>query len=87
MPKSASSTAPNYSKAWIPDPEKLRIHLIAVARGASEHATTYWGGGSSGSLFIDTKLVQKDHYSSPFRIGWALPNRRVVHVFDETIQM
>ena len=69
----------------LPDPTKQRIHLIAVTRGAAEHATTYWGGGSSGSLFIDTKLVQKDHYSAPFRVGWVLPNRRFVHVFDETV--
>ncbi|GAB5605771.1 hypothetical protein [Sideroxyarcus sp. TK5] len=68
----------------LPDPSKQRIHLIAVARGASEHATAYWGGGSSGSLFIDTELVQRDHYSAPFRIGWTLPSRRIVHVFDET---
>lgn len=68
----------------VPEPDKQRIHLIAVTRGDAEHATTYWGGGSSGSLFIDTKLVQKDHYSAPFRIGWVLPNRRFVHVFDET---
>ena len=68
----------------LPDPAEQRIHLIAVTRGAVEHATKYWGGGSSGSLFIDTKLVQKDHYNAPFRVGWVLPNRRFVHVFDET---
>lgn len=68
----------------LPDPADQRIHLIAVTRGAAEHATKYWGGGSSGSLFIDTKLVQKDHYNAPFRVGWVLPNRRFVHVFDET---
>jgi hypothetical protein len=27
----------------LPDPAKQRIHLIAVTRGAAEHATTYWG--------------------------------------------
>lgn len=67
----------------LPAPSELRIHLIAVTRGATEHATTYWGGGSSGSLFIDTKLVQRDHCNAPFRIGWALPNKRFVHIFDE----
>lgn len=67
----------------LPDPSKQRIHLIAVARGATAHAETYWGGGSSGSLFIDTKLVETDHYSVPFCIGWVLPSRRFVHVFDE----
>lgn len=67
----------------LPDPTNQRIHLIAVTRGVTEHATTYWGGGSSGSLLIDTKLVEKDHYSAPFRVGWVLPNRRFVHVFDE----
>lgn len=68
----------------LPDPANRRIHLIAVTRGAADHAITYWGGGSSGSFFIDTELVQKDHYNAPFRVGWVLPNRRLVHVFDET---
>lgn len=65
------------------DPER-RIHLVAVTRGSSEHAESYWGGGSSGSLFIDTKLTGDDHKNSPFRVGWVLPNKRLVHVFDET---
>lgn len=67
----------------LPATSELRIHLIAVTRGAAEHATTYWGGGSSGSLFIDTKLVQRDHCNAPFRIGWPLPNKRFVHILDE----
>ncbi|BCM25088.1 hypothetical protein ZMTM_13470 [Methyloradius palustris] len=68
----------------LPKETDIRIHLVAVTRGASEYAESYWGGGSSGSLFIDTKLVGDDHKNSPFRIGWALSNKRLVHVFDET---
>lgn len=68
----------------LPQEPERRIHLVAVTRGASEHAKSYWGGGSSGSLFIDTKLVGNDHKNTPFRVGWVLPNKRLVHVFDET---
>lgn len=68
----------------LPEESERRIHLVAVTRGSSEHAESYWGGGSSGSLLIDTKLVGDDHKNSPFRIGWVLPNKRLVHVFDET---
>ena len=68
----------------LPEKSKRRIHLVAVTRGSSEHAESYWGGGSSGSLFIDTKLVGEEHKNSPFRVGWVLPNKRLVHVFDET---
>jgi len=68
----------------LPQASERRIHLVAVTRGSSEHAESYWGGGSSGSLFIDTELVGDDHKNSPFRVGWVLPNKRLVHVFDET---
>jgi hypothetical protein len=68
----------------LPQDQERRIHLVAVTRGSSEHAESYWGGGSSGSLFIDTKLRGDDHKNSPFRVGWVLPNKRLVHVFDET---
>jgi len=68
----------------LPEPSKQRIHLVAVTRGVSESAAAYWGGGSSGSLFIDTSLEQSEHRSAPFRVGWVLPNKRFVHVLDET---
>lgn len=68
----------------LPEPSKRRIHLVAVTRGVSESAAAYWGGGSSGSLFIDTSLVQSEHSRAPFRVGWVLPNKRFVHVLDET---
>lgn len=62
---------------------ETRIHLVAVTRGSSEPSKAYWGGGSSGSLYIDTELVGNQHQEAPFRIGWALPDKRFVHVFDE----
>jgi hypothetical protein len=67
----------------LPQESERRIHLVAVTRGSSEHAEAYWGGGSSGSLLIDTRLAGNDHKASPFRFGWVLPNKRLVHVFDE----
>lgn len=78
------------SDCQFPMPIKLpttvdrRIHLVAVTRGSSAHAQTHWGGGSSGSLFIDTTLVGDNHKNHPFCVGWVLPNKRLVHVLDET---
>ena len=68
----------------LPSPLEARIHLVAVTRGSSNHSQSYWGRGSSGSLFIDTSLIGDQHMSAPFRVGWPLPNKRFVHVFDET---
>jgi hypothetical protein len=66
-----------------PQAPERRVHLVAVTRGSCEMAEAYWGGGSSGSLFIDTKLKGSDHENNPFRVGWVLPNKRLVHVLDE----
>tara|TARA_R110001599_G_scaffold117812_2_gene286411 strand:- start:1280 stop:2452 length:1173 start_codon:yes stop_codon:yes gene_type:complete len=68
----------------LPQATESRIHLIAVTRGSVKHAKSYWGKASSGSLFIDTNLVADQHKKAPFRIGWPLPNKRFVHVLDET---
>ncbi|MDI1361018.1 hypothetical protein [Methylotenera sp.] len=67
----------------LPEIPERRIHLVAVTKGSYEPAERHWGGGSSGSLFIKTALVGKEHYDSPFQIGWPLPNKRLVHIFDE----
>ncbi|MBF4989788.1 hypothetical protein [Methylophilus sp. QUAN] len=68
----------------LPRLSDCRIHLVAVARGSREYAKKYWGEGGSSSLFINTTLVEDDHKNSPFCIGWSLPNKRLVHVLDET---
>jgi len=68
----------------LPSTAESRIHLIAVTGGSGKHAESFWGGGSSGSLYIDTKLVAEQHKEKPFSIGWPLQNKRFVHVLDET---
>lgn len=68
----------------LPEPSRRRVHLVAVTRGSAEASREYWGNGSSGTLMINTKLTLRDHYTSPFQIGWVLPNRRFVHILDET---
>ena len=67
----------------LPNPDKAKYHLIAVTRGSNAAAVKHWGGGSSGSLMIDTNIELSDHYEEPFRIGWPAGRQRFVHVLDE----
>jgi hypothetical protein len=75
----------------LPPAERRRVHLIAVAHGASEAATKHWDSiaeGSNGSPILDTRVVGKDHAVNPFVVGWPLDDKRFVHVFDgETITL
>lgn len=65
----------------LPNPAAARYHLIAVTRGAYEAGTRFFGGGSSGSLLIETRLQGQEHLEHPFRIGFPAPGR-FVHVWD-----
>lgn len=73
----------------LPPAERMRIHLIAVAHGAVAAAERYWesiGGRreSSGSLFLNSKLVGKNaHLNEPFHVGWPLGRGEFVHVLDD----
>ena len=67
----------------IPAADEINIHLIAVTRGSAKQAEKYWEGNSSASLFIDTSLIDKAHYKSPFKVGWVNGKNKYVHVFDE----
>lgn len=69
----------------LPDIATSKIHLIAVTRGAHDACAKYFGGGSSGSFILDSSITYEDRVSKPFRLGWQLPERRFVHVFDESI--
>ncbi|WP_374657151.1 hypothetical protein [Inhella sp.] len=60
-----------------------RYFLICVTRGAHEAGSTHFGGGSSGSLMLDTSIEGGAHLSKPFTVGFPLPSRRFVHVLDE----
>lgn len=72
----------------LPDPTRMRVHLIAVAHGAVGVAQRYWevyGGerGSSGSLMLNTELEGRNHEQEPFQIGWPLGRNKFIHVFDD----
>ncbi|MDO8770876.1 MAG: hypothetical protein Q7K57_19640 [Burkholderiaceae bacterium] len=72
----------------LPNPTRMRVHLIAVAHGSTAAAERYWcayGGerGSSGSLMLNTRLVGGVHEQEPFQIGWPLGPHKFVHVLDD----
>ena len=67
----------------LPDPSLARYFLVAVTRGAHFAARQYFGGGSSGSVMLSSDIRGKEHYDTPFRVGFPLANGRFVHVLDE----
>lgn len=67
----------------LPDPSLARYFLIAVTRGGHEAAVRHFGGGSSGSLMLNSMLQGDAHYGHPFEVGFPLKGRRFVHVLDE----
>ncbi|MEC4242349.1 hypothetical protein [Pseudomonas sp. DSV-1] len=67
----------------LPNPSLARYFLIAVTRGGHEAAARYFGGGSSGSLMLNSMLEGNAHYEHPFEVGFPLKGRRFVHVLDE----
>jgi hypothetical protein len=77
--KSCQTTLP----VALPDPNLARYFLIAVTRGGHEAAVRHFGGGSSGSLMLNSMLEGDAHYGHPFEVGFPLKGRRFVHVLDE----
>ena len=67
----------------LPDPSLARYFLIAVTRGGHEAAVQHFGGGSSGSLMLNSMIEGDVHYEHPFECGFPLKGRRFVHVLDE----
>lgn len=67
----------------LPDPSLARYFLIAVTRGGHEAAVRHFGGGSSGSVMLNSMLEEDAHYERPFEVGFPLKGRRFVHVLDE----
>ena len=66
--------------------EKMILHRIVVAHGASKWCKQVLGG--TGSLMIDPKIIGEDHYNltpvQPFVIGQVNPEKGFVHIFDDT---
>ena len=67
----------------LPAPSLARYFLIAVTRGGHEAAVRHFGGGSSGSLMLNSMVEGDSHYERPFEVGFPLKGRRFVHVLDE----
>ncbi|WP_197733007.1 hypothetical protein [Paraburkholderia pallida] len=67
----------------LPGPSEARYFLVAVTRGGHEAAARYFGGGSSGSVMLNSMLEGQEHYQHPFEVGFPLKGRRFVHVLDE----
>jgi hypothetical protein len=71
----------------LPTPDRMRVHLVAVAHGSVEAAERYWesyGGapGSTGSLMLNTRLIGAEHELEPFQIGWPGGKDYFIHVLD-----
>lgn len=72
----------------LPEPSVARYFLIAVTRGAHFAARQFFGGGSSGSVMLSSDIQGKEHYETPFHVGFPLAGGRFVHVLDEmTVDM
>ena len=68
----------------LPDPEKVRVHRVAVARGISQACRKAFGDSGNGSLMIDSTLVgSQAHLNSPFHVGCLDHQKGFVHVFDD----
>ena len=59
------------------------FHRIAVTRGSHTACETFYGGGSSGTPIIDTRIVGESHLEAPFRVGHVTSKNEFIHVFDE----
>lgn len=55
----------------LPSPDVARYFLIAVTRGAHAAARQHFGGGSSGSLMLDSSIRGREHYDHPFQLGFT----------------
>lgn len=67
----------------LPDPRLARYFLIAVTRGGHDAAARHFGGGSSGSMMLNSMLEGDAHYEYPFEVGFPLKGRHFIHVLDE----
>jgi hypothetical protein len=66
---------------------EFTFHRVVVALGAKDACQRHLGG--SGALVIQPDLIGDDHtnghcdFYGPFRIGYCLPGKGYVHVFDD----
>ncbi len=65
------------------DLDSMKVHLVAVTRGAHDPCRAHFGGTSTGSLFIDNSVVGADQHKIPFTVGLVNGTNQYVHVLDE----
>lgn len=63
-----------------PPADRIKIHRIAVTRGAYAACKEYFGGNSIGSLRVNTGISGAE---APFTVGLVGDGRGFVHVLDE----
>jgi hypothetical protein len=63
-----------------PPADRIKIHRIAVTRGAYAACREHFGGNSIGSLRINTGISGAE---APFTVGLVGDSRGFVHVMDE----
>lgn len=69
--------------AALPDPSVACYFLVAVTRGSHRAAVTIFGGGSTGSLMLNSQLEGDAHHGALFEVGFPTKGRRFVQVLDE----
>jgi hypothetical protein len=71
----------------LPSPSEMQVHRLAVARGAAESCTKYFGGGSGSLMLCSTSseriLVEEGRAMPAFTVADLNPDRGYIHVFDE----
>ena len=67
----------------LPEPNFVEFHLIAVTHGTYDACRNYFARQSTGSLMIDTSLVDKTANSKPFTVGQISSEGTYIHVLDE----
>lgn len=71
----------------LPEEGRRRVHLVAIAVGASKACQEHFAGGM-GTLVLDSGIQGDRHFDSrsgavlPFRLGDVNPGGAYVHVFD-----
>lgn len=66
---------------------ELKIHLIAITKGISDHAKRYFDSiklGSSGTLGYSFQAPEKELLETPFFVGDVDQGKTFVHVLDES---
>ncbi len=65
------------------NPSRFRFHRVVVALGAGERCREANDGSGSMMLIPQRPDGTRVPYSHPFSVGWVVPGKPYVHVFDD----